>query len=412
MMTPMTATKNEIAAILRTDLNAFLQKSFAHLNPGARLDRNWHHERVAYELERVFRGENNRLIVNAPLKSLIGSVAYPAFVLGRRPTSKFICASYSQDLAHKHASDFRRIVQSDWYRHLFQTAAPQKETEAEYQTSQGGFRLATSVGGTLTGRGGDFLIIDDALSAAEALSKTSRERVNDWYSGTLLSRLDDKRVGAIIAIMQRLHQQDLTGFLLEQGGWEHVKLPAVAQDDIRVPLSDLRTHEWKAGEPLDLVRVPLFVLDRLRKQLGADFFTAQYMQDPVPPGGNMLKREWLREFDFTPAPQSGDQVVQSWDTGMKATDTSDYSVCLTFLVCNKNQYFLIDVYRARLEFPDLAKLVCAHAQRFQAAAILIEDKVSGTSLIQTVKRNGLQGVIPVKPSGDTHARTDPEARGG
>lgn len=128
------------------------------------------------------------------------------------------------------------------------------------------------------------------------------------------------------------------------------------------------------------------------------------MQDPVPPGGNMLKSEWLREYERVPAPQSDDQIVQSWDTAMKATETSDYSVCLTFRICNKNQYYLIDVYRGRPEFPELAKVVCRHAQLFQARAILIEDKGSGISLIQTVRKGGLQCVLPMSPSKDKETR--------
>jgi hypothetical protein len=230
----MEASPKEVAAILRTDLLAFAQRSFAHLNPDARLERTWHHEAFAHALDRVFRGECRRLIINAPprsLKSHFGSVAFPAFVLGRQPTAKFICASYSQDLAGKHSGDFRKVVHSAWYHTTFQPAAPFKETEAEFQTARGGFRFTTSVGGTLTGRGGDFLVVDDPLNATEAYSKSSREKANSWFVGTLLSRLDDKRSGAIIVIMQRLHQEDLTGFLLEQGGWELLKLPSVAPAD-------------------------------------------------------------------------------------------------------------------------------------------------------------------------------------
>jgi predicted phage terminase large subunit-like protein len=397
----------ELSAILRTDFCAFAQKCFSHLNPGARLDRNWHHEAIGFQLGRVDRGEVTRLIINAPprsLKSLIGSVAFPAWVIGKRPTTRFICASYSQDLANKHASDFRKIVQSDWYRQVFRTTAPVKETEAEYQTAAGGFRLATSVGGTLTGRGADIIVIDDALSASEAFSEASRERVNEWFGGTLLSRLDDKRTGGIVVIAQRLHQQDLCGFLLEQGGWKHLNLPAIAPADCSIRLSEFRIHQWIAGEPLDRIREPLPVLDQIKKQLGSGFFPAQYLQDPAPPGGNILKREWLHEYEVPPTPQAGDEIVQSWDTAMKAGDANDYSVCLTFNVRNKNQYFLIDVFRDRLEFPELAKLVCAHAQKFQANAILIEDKASGTSLIQTAKRIGVQGVVAVKPSSDKVSR--------
>ena len=218
----MLANREELDAILRTDLCAFVQRCFIDLNPDARLERNWHHKAIAYQLERTFRGETTRLIINAPprsLKSLLVSVAFAAWVLGNRPTAKFICVSYSQELAAKLAGDFRKIVQADWYKRIFRTAPLLKDTEAEYQTAQGGFRLATSVGGTLTGRGGDFILIDDPLSAVDAFSKTSRERVNDWYGGTLLSRLDDKRTSRIIVIQQRLHQEDLSGCLLPHGQW-------------------------------------------------------------------------------------------------------------------------------------------------------------------------------------------------
>jgi predicted phage terminase large subunit-like protein len=138
--------------------------------------------------------------------------------------------------------------------------------------------------------------------------------------------------------------------------------------------------------------------------LGSSVFAAQYLQAPVPPGGNMLKPEWLRSYDHPPTPQAGDEVVQTWDTAMKSGEANAYSVCLTFRVRNKADYYLLDVFRDRLEFPELAKFVIAHAQRFQANAILIEDKVSGTSLIQTAKRNGLQGVIGMKPSSDKASR--------
>lgn len=403
----MPTNREQLDAILRTDFCAFAQKCFRHLNPDAHLERNWHHEAIAYLLERTFRGEVTRLIINAPprsLKSLLVSVAFAAWVLGNRPTAKFICVSYSQELAAKLAGDFRKIVQADWYKRIFRIAFPLKDSEGEYQTAAGGFRLATSVGGTLTGRGGDFILIDDPLSALDAFSKTSREGVNDWYGGTLLSRLDDKRTGQIIAIQQRLHREDLSGCLLPQGQWEHLNLPAIAPADMSIPLSAGRFHTWTAGEPLDAIREPLPLLDQLKKQLGSSVFAAQYLQAPVPPGGNMLKLEWLLSYDHPPTPQAGDEIIQSWDTAMKSGHANDYSVCLTFRVRNKNEYFLIDVFRDRLEFPELAKLVSAHSQCFRATAILIEDKVSGTSLIQTAKRNGLQGVISVKPSSDKESR--------
>ncbi len=396
-----------LEAILRTDILAFARKCFVQLHPATNFLQNWHHEALCYLLAGVLAGDNKRVIVNVPprsLKSFFVSVVLPAFALGKNPNIKIICVSYSQELAIKHASGFRKIVESSWYRSLFRVGDPVKNTEIEYETAGGGFRYTTSVEGTFTGRGGDIFIVDDPLNATEALSKTSRERVNNWFTGTLSSRLDDKQAGTIIVVMQRLHQDDLSGFLLEQGGWCHMKFPAIAPTAMEVPLSASRTFLWTEGTPLDEVREPLSVLNEIRRQMGVDGFHAQYGQEPVPAGGNLLKREWIRRVDQLPAPQPGDEIVQSWDTAMKATDNSDYSVCLIFLVRNKNEYYLIDVFRGRPEFPELAKLVMSHAQKYQASAILIEDHGSGTSLIQEVKHRGLQGVIGCRPSSDKISR--------
>lgn len=397
----------EFDAVVRQDFQSFAQKSFIELNPGAAWEHNWHIDAICHHLEQVRTGTITRLIINMPprsLKSHIGSVAFPAYCLGRNPTLKFICASYSQGLAAKHASDFRRVLDSDWYGRVFGHGEPFKNTENEVQTPEGGFRFATSVGGTLTGRGGDVIIIDDPLSAAEAHSKTSRERVNSWFSSTLLSRLDNKKTGAIIVIMQRLHPEDLTGHLLEEDGWTLVSLPAVAPDDREIIVAAGRSHFWRKGKVLHEAREPLTVLEQIKRQLGTDTFNAQYLQAPLPETGNLLKRSWLQTYEMAPVKQPGDQIVQSWDTAMKATDTSDYSVCLTFLVRNRNQYYLTDLYRDRPEFPELTKLVMSQAQRARADAILVEDSASGTSLIQTVRRAGLQGVIPMKPMADKATR--------
>lgn len=402
----MTA-QSEFDVVLRQDFQSFAQKSFVEFNPGATWEHNWHIDAICHHLEQVRTGKITRLIINMPprsLKSHIGSVAFPAYCLGRNPTSKFICASYSQDLAAKHASDFRRVLDSDWYGRIFGRGGLFKNTENEVQTAEGGFRFATSVGGTLTGRGGDVIIIDDPLSAAEAYSKTSRERVNSWFSTTLLSRLDNKKTGAIIVIMQRLHPEDLTGHLLKEDGWTLVCLPAIAPDDREIAIAGGQSYLWRKGEVLHEAREPLTVLEQIKRQLGTDTFNAQYLQAPLPETGNLLKPSWLQTYEMAPIRQPGDQVVQSWDTAMKATDTSDYSVCLTFLVRNKNQYYLTDLYRDRPEFPELTKLVMSQAQKARTDAILIEDSASGTSLIQTVRRAGLQGVIPMKPTVDKATR--------
>jgi hypothetical protein len=180
------------------------------------------------------------------LKSIACSVAFPAYVLGRDPSRRFICVSYSGELAKKHSNDFRAILDTKWYRSLFPGTriGPFKNSETEIELTRRGFRLATSVGGTLTGRGGDIIIIDDPLKPDDALSETKRNNANEWFNNTLLSRQDDKRTAAIIVVMQRLHMDDLTGFLRSQSDeWEVLNLPAIA--DCALGWRPLSSEGWR-----------------------------------------------------------------------------------------------------------------------------------------------------------------------
>jgi len=285
----MASEARTLEALFRNDFRAFVHKVFATLTPGQTYVRNWHVEAIAWRLERVRRGEVRRLIINMPprsLKSIAASVAFPAFVLGRDPSRRIICVSYSADLAKKHSNDFRAVLESPWYRSAFPNAriGPFKNTETEIELTARGFRLATSVGGTLTGRGGDIIVIDDPLKPDDALSEAKRSAANQWFTNTLLTRLDDKRTGAIVVVMQRVHIDDLTGFLLGQSDeWDVFSLPAVAYSDEVIPLSAERAYRRKAGEALSPEREPLHVLDALKLQIGSDAFSAQYQQSPAPP---------------------------------------------------------------------------------------------------------------------------------
>ncbi len=186
-----------------------------------------------------------------------------------------------------------------WYRSAFPTTriGPFKNSETEIELTARGFRLATSVGGTLTGRGGDIIVIDDPLKPDDALSETKRSAANQWFTNTLLSRLDDKRTGAIVVVMQRVHIDDLTGFLLGQSDeWDVLSLPAIADFDEIIPLSAERTYRRQSGEALSPEREPLHVLDALKLQIGSDAFSAQYQQAPAPPGGAMVKRHWIKRY--------------------------------------------------------------------------------------------------------------------
>lgn len=398
-------------AILRTDFPSFLAKCFETVSGGAMLSPNWHHQAIAWELARIEQGEETRLIVTMPpryLKSITISVAWVAWMLGHHPEKRFVCVSYAADLSLKHARDCRAILQSDWYLRLFPKTriAKGRAAEMDFSTTAGGGRLSTSVGGTLTGRGGDIIVIDDPIKPDEAASETARKTVKDWYANTLVSRLNNKSEGAIVLVMQRVHEDDLTGHLLEAGGWQHLSLPAIAEQAEEIPIGEGRVQHREIGEALHPEREPLVQLEHQKAQMGSAVFSAQYQQAPIPTEGALFKRAWLRHYDRAPERTPGDQIVQSWDTASKDGAFSDWSVCVTALL-RKNEYTILDVLRRKLDFPALRRTVISHAEQHKTDVLLIEDAASGQQLIQQLKHDAPPGVprpIAIKPEGDKISR--------
>jgi hypothetical protein len=371
--------------VARNDFVSFARLAFEIVVPGERLHMNWHVHAIAHALEQVRLGNIKRLIITVPprhLKSLLGSVFFPAYVLGHRPNTKILCASYSGDLAIKHANDCRAVMRWERYRRLFPETriSVEKNTELELMTTSRGGRYATSVGGTVTGRGGNIIILDDPMKPDDGLSDALRQRAIDWFQQTLLSRLNAKRDDAIIVIMQRIHVDDLVGVLLEQGGWYHLDLPAIADCDQDIPIGYGKIHRFAAGDVLDPIREPREVLDQMKASMGSMAFSAQYLQRPIPAEGNLIRREWLRYYTVAPQAASEDLVVISLDTAMKATEIADYSVGTVWLMKGET-YYLLDLVRGRFDCPTLRRQVLQLKQRWPDATILIEDKGSGTSLM-------------------------------
>lgn len=227
-----------IKSILRKDFKSFVIKCFNECSGMNEYNDNWHISVICNEINEMIDGKNRNLILNVPprhMKSIICSVALPAFILGHNPKANVMCVSYSDELASKLANDCRNIMMSDWYQEIFPRTKLQQTRRSinDFTTTLGGGRFATSVGGTITGRGAEWIIIDDPLKPNDALSDVQREKVNDWFGTTVYSRLNDKATGRILVIMQRLHQNDLTGFLLEFGQFKRVKLQAIATHDER-----------------------------------------------------------------------------------------------------------------------------------------------------------------------------------
>jgi predicted phage terminase large subunit-like protein len=408
-------TQREEDAQLRLDFAAFAQRCFRELNPLTAFAMNWHVEVMAAKLTAVYQGKIRRLIVNVPpryLKSLLGSVAFPAWCLGREPGKQILCVSYAQDLADKLARDCRRIMMCDWYQRAFPTRlSPQRQAVPEFETTAQGCRLATSVGGVLTGRGADIIIIDDPLKPEEALSQAQRRAANEWFDHTLYSRLNDKRKGAIVLIMHRLHEDDLVGHVLAQEEWEIVRFPAIAEEDETFVVETVwgkRHFTRRPGEALHPEREPPEMIEQIRRTIGEYNFAGQYQQAPSPFGGGLVKQAWFRQYTPGEFPQGFDRVVQSWDTANKASELSDFSVCTSWGIKGKELY-LLDVLRKRLEYPELKRAVREQYERFRPSVVLIEDKASGTQLIQELTREGLYAVTRYKPQFDKvmrmHAQT-------
>ena len=396
--------------LVRRDFPSFVLRAFPTIRGGATLDLNWHIEAIAHTLALVASGDCKRLLITLPprnLKSFITSVAWVAWQLGQDPRKSFVCVSYSNELSAKFARDCKAIMQSDWYRRCFPKTiiSAVRTATNDFDTTMGGGRLATSIGGTLTGRGGDVIIIDDPHKPDEASSDTMRESVVEWFSTTLASRLNDKKNGAIITVMQRLHQYDLAGMLLETGEWEQLCIPAIASQDEIIPITRGRTYARVEGEPLHAEREPLEELLRIKASIGSTLFEAQHQQQPLPAKGNIIKAEWLKTYEQVPEHA---RIIQSWDTASKTEERCDYSVCITAAVV-KRKVYLLHVWRERVEFNDLYARTKYLARHWTPKALLIEDAGNGTALLQHLRNNEPRGVpTPVarKPKLDKLTRLE------
>jgi predicted phage terminase large subunit-like protein len=278
----------------------------------------------------------------------------------------------------------------------------EKNTELESVTTQRGYRLATSPGATLTGLGGNYIILDDPMNPKQAMSKAQRTSVIQWFGNTLLTRLNDKSQDVIIVVMQRLHVDDLVGVLLEQGGWDHLELSAIADAPQKVPIAPKKFYRRKVGDILHPSLEPAHILEEIKARMGTMDFSAQYLQRPIPAEGNLIRREWIRLYRALPEKKPGDYIVISWDTAMKPTEISDYSVGTAWYVQGENCY-LTEVVRGRFDFTELKRAVIRQRNQWPDAHILIEDKGSGTSLIQQLRHEQVN-TIAISPENDKVTR--------
>lgn len=391
-------------ALLAARLHNFSRYMFRSKRNVDMLD-NWHQARICKSLERVYTGRTKRLIINVPPRSGKTEIAVKSFIawsMGLAPDSEFIHASYSKRLATANAYDIRATMQHEAYRLVFPWLKLQDDSKAkdEFRTTAGGIVYATGAEGTITGYGaskmrdsfGGAIIIDDPHKAGEATSPVMRQSVIDWYQNTIQSRLN-KPDGPIIIIMQRLHEEDLSGWLLNGGSgeaWEHLVIPA--RDE--------------SGQSFWPEQFPPEMLDRL--ELTSPYvFAGQYMQRPAPLGGGIFKDEWWRFFDAMPPIKH--RAIYA-DTAQKTKEQNDYSVFQCWGVTQDNQLVMLDMARGKWEAPELETMARAfwqkhHSQAYHGPlrAFKVEDKVSGTGLIQKLKREGIP-IVPIQRNIDKVTR--------
>jgi len=370
-----------IDSILRADLYSFTEKVFRTLEPSVDFLHNWHIQEIADALQKVEMGKTKRLIINMPpryLKSICISVGWSAWLMGRNPALKIISASHNSNLSVKHNLDVRKILQSQWFADIFPDFkfTDDQNEKHKFMSSQFGFRMATSVNSNITGEGADFIIVDDPLTPEQAFCKEARDLVTRWFDQTLSTRLNNKKKGAIVVVGQRLHEDDLCGSLLKRGNWQHLCLPAINDNNELL-------HEEREGWD---------EINQIKSDLGEFGFAAQYLQKPIKMDAGIIKQSWLKYYEELPT----GKIYQSWDTAIKTAAENDYSVCITF-VETENGYYVADILRDKLEYPNLRRRVLAMAEKWQPTAILMEDKASGQSILQDLKQTSKLPLIAIMP---------------
>lgn len=349
----MCADPDKADAAYREYVALFTRRAFRVVDPGTPFEYNWHLDCIGEHLNAVHCGDIKRLIINMPprsLKSISVSVAFPAWLLGRDPSAKVIVGSYAQDLALKHSVDTRFLLESPWYRSLFPatTIAGDQNEKRKFQTTERGHRISCSVGSGITGEGGDYLIVDDPHNPMEALSDVQREVALTWFDQTFISRQNDKRNSRIIVVMQRLHTRDLTGHLLEKGGWHHLCLPAVAKERTVITVPTLGySYTREEGEYLHAKREGKAEIEQLRNDLGSYAFAGQYMQSPAPEGGGEFKLSDIQYYENVETFKDMNIYILV-DPANEKKESSDYTAMVVIGLGQDQNYYLLDIVHDKL----------------------------------------------------------------
>lgn len=390
-------------------LYEFVRQCWPVVEPGVPFIESWHIEAICEHLEAVTNGEIRKLLINIPprhSKSTIVSVIWPMWEWLTNPQEKFLCASYSGSLSTRDNLKARRLVQSPWYQErwgqVFSLSGDQNAKQ-RFENDRTGYRIATSVGGTATGEGGSRLILDDPHSAQDAQSEVMRESALEWFDMVWSTRLNNPKEDAMVTIMQRLHERDISGHILEDvGGWEHIMIPAEWDGVRRKTCLGYYDPRKKVGELICPERFGPKEIEELKKFLRAYGTAGQLQQDPTPSEGGILKTKYIELWPSDRGLPQFEYILQSYDCAFTEKTTGDPTACTVWAVFTHNgqrNIMLIDAWDEHLGYPDLRARAIKdwtteygvmskdnpYARARRPDRILVEAKASGQSLLQDLR---------------------------
>ena len=405
----------------RRSLHQFAKEFWEVIEPSTEFVDGPHIEAICEHLEAVSRGEIRKLLINMPprhMKSILVSVLWPAWEWATWPERRWLFASYAGSLAIRDSVKCRRLILSpkyqDWFGHKFRLVDDQN-AKVRFENDKTGVRLSTSVDAAATGEGGDRIVVDDPHNVREAMSDTIRQAAITWWRESMTTRGNDPKTVAKVIVMQRVHFEDLSAYVLSEGGWEHLCLPAEYESTrkvggVVVPTASIKTSigwsDWRKvdGELLWSQRFGQPELAEQKRELGSIASAGQLQQSPTPASGGLLKRAWWKRWSESGEPgtvrlpRRFDKLILSWDCTFKDTDGTDYVVGQ---VWGKFQadFFLLWQVRDRMDLPATCDAVIDLAAKYPLAmGKLVEDKANGPAVISTLKRR-IPGLIPVNPMG-------------
>jgi predicted phage terminase large subunit-like protein len=407
-------------------LREFVYQAWSIVEPSTPFVPGWHIDAIVEHLEAISYGHIRKLLINVPprhMKSLLVSVFWPAWEWTRWPERRWLYSSYAANLSSRDSLVCRRLIESPWYRarwgHIFVLTGDQN-VKTRFENNRSGYRLSVSVGGSVTGEGGDRLVCDDPHKVDEVLSDSIRTGTLDWWDSTMSTRVNDPKTTAMVVVAQRCHQLDLSGHLLEQGSWEHLCLPAEYEGPSRTTSIGFTDPRKEPGELLWPERFGRREIEEMKISLGSYGTAGQLQQRPSPAAGGIFRRDWWRYYqpqgmnlppvivrlpDGTQtsivaieAPASVDEQIQSWDCSFKDLKTSDYVVGQAWGRIG-SIFLLGHQIRGRMDFPATMKAIREMSEKWpQTFGKLIEDKANGSGLIQMLQHQ-IPGIIPVNPQG-------------